>query len=111
MTERTSFKAAMADLARPFALYSVGASTGVAIVRLAWVGDDLSNGAVFIGAALGGLGVLYGAKAWENAKVGGQAAEVEKERAKATPPPAEALKPASTDSDDGELPPAERVKL
>lgn len=90
-----ALKTFVADLARPFALYSVAGSTSFAIVRLTLFESDLSAAAVFITAALGGLAALYGVKAWENAKAGGQAAEVEKVRAQATPPPTEALKPAA----------------
>lgn len=108
----------IADLARPFALYAVAGSTAVAILRLSWAGEDLSGAAVFITAALGGLAALYGAKAWEVAKVGGQAADVEKAKAQATPPPGTAQVTAAADVDievrkaDGgdELPPDQRVQ-
>lgn len=88
MTRGETLKAILADLARPFALYSVSGATAVAIVRLAWKGDDLSGAAVFITAALGGLVGLYVGKAWENASVGKSQANIEVERAKAAGPPA-----------------------
>lgn len=105
------------DLARPFTLYAVGTSTAASIIRLAWKGEDLSGAAAFITAALAGVGVLYGARAWENAKTGAQAAEVEKARVAATPPPGTAQITAAADvdvmvrepADAGELPESEKL--
>jgi len=112
-------KSFLADLARPFALYSVAASTAFAIVRLSWSADDLSAAAVFITAALGGLAALYGAKAWENAKQGQHTASVETAKASATPQAATTTITAAPDVEvtvreaahDGELPPEQRVAL
>lgn len=100
-------KAFLADLARPFSIYATSAAGAWAIVD---VGSRVQDGqaAFYVAAVLAGLGGLYFGKSWEQAKVSGHHAEVEKERAKASPPPAEALKPAA---DDGELPPDQRVKL
>jgi hypothetical protein len=90
-------KALIADLARPFALYSVAGSTSFAIAHLAWKGGDLSAAAVFITAALGGLVGLYVGKAWENAKVNQHAATVETAKAAATPAPGTATVLAGAD--------------
>jgi hypothetical protein len=93
----------VADLARPSVLYAVGAATAFSIVRIS-LGDPAgwANGAVLIGAELGGLAVLYGAKALEETRKSGHSAEVEKERAKQSPAPIAALQPAPA------TPPAER---
>lgn len=99
MTRAEACKSFIADLSRPFALYAVSVSTAVAILRIAWKGTDLPNGAVFITAALGGLAALYGAKAWENAKQGQATAEVEKAKVAAGPA-----------ADPDEIPPAQRLK-
>lgn len=60
-------------------------------------------------AVYAGVAALVGVRAWENVKGGQSNAEVEKVRATANPPPAEALKPAV--AADGELPEDQRVKL
>lgn len=103
-------KGLLADLARPFALVAVSAATAASILRLSWVGADLSGAAVLVTAELGGLAVLFGAKSLENYRIAASNAEVEKVRAQASPPPAEALKPAPP-ADDGEIPPDQRVRL
>jgi hypothetical protein len=70
-------KAFIGDLARPFAIIWISLATGIAIIRLATAEVDLSEAAVYIGAVLAGLGVLYGAKSLEEsrkAKVAGDVA-------------------------------------
>jgi hypothetical protein len=104
----TPIKTLLADLARPFSIYATSAAGAWAIVD---VGSRVQDGqaAFYVAAVLAGLGGLYFGKSWEVQKVSGHNAEVEKERAKASPPPAAALKPAT--ADDGELPADQRVKL
>ena len=83
------------DLARPFAIYATAGAAAISTVRLAFVSDDLSGAAVYMGAVFAGLAGLYGFRAWESQKAASASAEVEKVRAQANPPPAEALKPAA----------------
>lgn len=70
-------KGFIGDLARPFAVYAIAFATARAIVIISRKVGTLSEGAIYITAVLAGLAALYGAKAWENAKAGKQAAEVE----------------------------------
>lgn len=95
-------KAFLADLARPFTLYAMGFSGAWATVVIADKVSDGNDGAFVLGAI--GLTVtgLYAGKVIENYRIAAAQAAVETERAKSTPPPAEALKPAA---DDGEIPP------
>lgn len=57
--------AALGNLARPYVLYSASTSSALATVSIVWLGQDLSAGALFIGAAWGGVAALYAAKAAE----------------------------------------------
>ena len=85
------------DLGEDVALQLIVAPTGNAVryrVREQLAGFDFPNDAV------GSTTQISGGIALDSA-------EVEKERAKASPPPAKALEPA----DAGELPPDQRVKL
>lgn len=106
------FKGVVADLARPFSIIATSGAGAWAIVD---VGTRVNEGqaAFYVGAVLAGLGGLYFGKSWELSQTSKHTAEVEKERAKASPPPAAALKPAETTeaADDGELPPDQRWKL
>ncbi|MBJ7410112.1 MAG: hypothetical protein JHD15_07060 [Phenylobacterium sp.] len=92
------FKGMVADLARPFSILVTSLSAAVTpviiVIRVAPDRLDLIGAAALVGAHFAGLGALYWGKSWEQAKVAGQNAEVEKVRATANPPPAEALKPA-----------------
>lgn len=110
----------VSDLARPFTLYVTSSASAYAIAIIAHGGRDLNAGAVYAGALLFGVGALYWGKAWENQKVSGHNAEVEKERAKQSPPPEKALEPAAPPpetmadgpkvaAEDFRLPPSERV--
>ena len=101
-------KAAIADLARPYTFYSLATASAAAIVKMAWGITDGYQAATFAGVVLAGASAIYIGKSFENTRISGHNAEVEKERAKASPPPAEALKPPT---DDGELPADQRVKL
>lgn len=57
--------AALGALARPFVLYSAGVSSAVSTVMVVAKEMDLNAGAIFVGAAWGGVALLYGAKAIE----------------------------------------------
>lgn len=58
---------ALGNLARPYVLYSASTSSALATVSIVWMGADLMAGAAFVGAAWGGVALLYGAKAAEEA--------------------------------------------
>jgi hypothetical protein len=58
---------ALGNLARPFVLYSASTSSALATVSIVWMRADLMAGAAFVGAAWGGVALLYGAKAAEEA--------------------------------------------
>lgn len=112
-------KAFIADLARPFAIYATSGAAAIATVRIAWDVNEPNGGAVLLTAVYAGVGALYLGKAWENQRVQGQNAEVEKERARSTPPPGTAQITAAADvdvtvrdatADPGELPPEQRVQ-
>jgi len=77
-------KAFIGDLARPFAIIVTSGSAAVSGVVIATKVESFEGAAIFIGAIYAGVGALFGAKAWENAKTGRQAADVE--IAKATTP-------------------------
>lgn len=63
-------KALVGDLARPFAIYATSGAASVATITIAVKIDhpDLSAAGIFIGAVFTGVGLLYGAKAYENAQ-------------------------------------------
>lgn len=108
MSRLDQIKGFVSDLARPFSIIATSAAGAWAIVD---VGTRVNEGqaAFYVGAVLAGLGGLYFGKSWELSQISKHTAPIEVERAKASPPPAEALKPAT--ADDGELPPDQRVKL
>lgn len=89
----SQFQSLVGDLARPFSIIVTSASAAVVpviiVVRIAPDRLDLVAGAALVGALYAGVAGLYWGKSWEQAKVSGQAAEVEKERAKAAAPAAE----------------------
>ena len=60
---------AIGSVARPYVLYSAATSSALATVSIVWMKADLMAGAAFVGAAWGGVALLYGAKAMENAPV------------------------------------------
>jgi len=74
--------AALGNLARPFTLYVAGISSAVATVGIVLRGAPLIEGAAYITAAWGGVGVLYGAKALEEGRKAKATAEVEIAKAK-----------------------------
>jgi hypothetical protein len=117
-------KAFTADLARPFSIICTSASAAFATAAMALRGGpaDWGTGALFIGAVYAGLAGLYWGKVWENQKVQGHNAEVEKAKVAVTPPapplPGTATITAAPDvdvrvreADDGALPADQRVKL
>lgn len=67
---------AVGNLARPSVLYLAAWSSAIATVRLAFAATDLVSAAAFIGAAWGGVGVIYGAKALEEGRKAKADAEV-----------------------------------
>lgn len=69
--------AALGNLARPFTLYVAGIASGVATVAIVFRGSSLIEGAAYITAAWGGVGVLYGAKALEEGRKAKATADVE----------------------------------
>lgn len=87
-------KQAIADLARPFAIISTSGAAAWATVTISYRVDGFENAALYMAAVYAGLAGLYGFKAWENQKATTATAEVEKVRATANPPPAQALAPA-----------------
>ena len=103
-------KAFIADLARPWVLWSGGASASVATVICAWRGENMLEGAALLTAAWAGVAGIYWGKSFENRGVEASKASVEVVRAQASPPPAAALAAAPTPSDDGELPLDQRVR-
>lgn len=80
-------KAFIGDLARPFAIISTSYAAAHATIVIAHKVNTFEGAATFIGAVFLGLGGLYGAKAWEVAKTGKQAAEVEIAKAAPAPDP------------------------
>lgn len=92
-----SVKAFIADLARPFTLYAMGFSGAWATVVISRKVTDGNDGAFVLGAIGLTVTALYAGKVVETFRVAASNAEVEKVRAKATPPPTEALKPPEDD--------------
>lgn len=102
MTRADMIKGFIADLARPATFYAAAISGGYAVFRIsAAVAEAIATGkgspeggALVLGTILTGVAGIYGLKAVEETRKSGHTAEVEEEPAKASPPPAEALKPA-----------------
>lgn len=92
-------KQAVADLARPYTFYSLATASAIAIVKMGWEITDGYQAAAFAGVVLAGASAIYIGKSFENTRISAHNADVEKERAKASPPPAEALKPATPDTE------------
>jgi hypothetical protein len=70
-------KGFIGDLARPFAIIVTSYGAAHATIVIAHKVSAFEGAATFIGAVFLGVGALYGAKAWEVAKTGKQAADVE----------------------------------
>jgi len=76
------------DLARPFAIISTSLSASISGVVIAVkVHDSFSGASLFMAAVYAGVGALFGAKAWENAKSGQAQANIEIARVGAPQPP------------------------
>lgn len=70
-------KSFVGDLARPFAIISSSYEASHATIVIAYKVNSFSEAAIFIGAVFAGVGALYGAKAWEVARTGKQATDLE----------------------------------
>lgn len=70
-------KSFIGDLARPFAIYVTSGAAAIATVMVAARTENGNDGAILMGAVFTGVGALFIGKAWEVAKTGKQAAEVE----------------------------------
>ena len=72
------WKGAIADLARPFAIYVTTIGVNASAVTIAWKTDkpELIAAAAFMTALFTGLGALYGFKALEVSAIAKQAAGV-----------------------------------
>lgn len=92
-------KAFIADLARPFAIYAASGSGAWATIVIADKVTTAEGGALVLGVLAGWGTALYAGKAFENTRIAGQNAEVEKERARSTPPPGTAQITAAADVD------------
>jgi hypothetical protein len=113
-------KSFIGDLARPFSIIVTSSAAAWATVTMAYRVDGFEGAALYIAAVYAGLAGLYGFKAWETTKTGGQAAEVAVAKVSNTPAPGTATIVAAPDvnvtaqvtdtTDDGVLPPDKRVK-
>jgi hypothetical protein len=92
MSRLEPIKSFIADLARPFAIYAASVSGLLATVVVAQKVTTAEGGALVLGAIGLTWTSLYAGKAIEETRKSGHAAEVEKVRAQASPPSAEALK-------------------
>ena len=95
----TTLKTFIADLARPFAIISTSFAASWGIIVVAYRVEDGNDGALFIGAALAGVGAIYIGKAVEVFKTNRAAADVEVAKATNTPPPGTATITAAPDVD------------
>lgn len=71
------WKGFLGDLARPFAIIATSFAAAWASIVVAYRVHNGNDGAILIGAIFAGVGALYIGKAWEVAKTGRQAADVE----------------------------------
>ncbi len=102
-------KLLLADLARPFAIYSTSFAASWATVEVARKVTNGGDGAMLLTAVYGGVAALFIGKAFELTRIAGHSADVEKERAKAYAPPVNALGDPSRDVEQPEeKPPWER---
>lgn len=89
MARLEAIKNLIGDLARPLAIILTSLSAAVATITIAFRVDAFDDGAIFIAAVYAGVGAIYGAKAWEVAKIGKQRAEVDIARSAAGESPAQ----------------------
>lgn len=94
-----AIKSFIADLARPFSIYAASASGAWATVVIADKVTTAEGGALVLGVLAGWGTALYAGKAFENTRIAGHSAEVEKARATNTPPPGTATITAAPDVD------------
>lgn len=99
-----AIKAGVADLARPFTLYAMAGSGAWATIMTAQHINNGFDGAALVAAIGLTVSALYAGKVIENYQIARSTADVEKERAKANPPPAAALQPAPVADEPGEDP-------
>jgi len=78
-------KGFVGDLARPFAIIATSGAASWSTVIIAQKVDGFDSAAIFIGAVFTGVAALYGAKAWEVARTGKQAADIEIAKTSAPP--------------------------
>ena len=95
----TTLKSFIADLARPFAVISTSFAASWGIIVVSYRVEDGNDGALFIAAALAGVGAIYIGKAVEVFKSNRAAADVEVAKATNTPPPGTATITAAPDVD------------
>ena len=77
---------AIGNVARPYVLYSAATSSALSTVSIVWMRADLMAGAAFVGAAWGGVALLYGAKAAEEANKAKSEASVAVAQTTPSPP-------------------------
>lgn len=95
-----TLKAFIADLARPLAIIFTSFAASWGIVVVAYRVEDGNDGALFIAAALAGVGAIYIGKAVEVFKSNRAAADIEVARAaNPTPAPGTAQITAAADVD------------
>lgn len=99
MSRLEEVKVFIADLARPFAIYAASLSGFWATIVVAGKVSTAEGGALVLGAIGLTWTALYAGKAIEETRKSGHAAEVEKAKAQATPPPGTAQITAAPDVD------------
>ncbi len=92
-------KAFIADLARPFSIYAASISGAWATIVIAGKVTSAEGGALVLGVLATWGTALYAGKAIENTRIAGHTADVEKEKARSTPPPGTAQITAAADVD------------
>lgn len=88
MIELERIVTAVGNAARPYVLISAATSSALATVSIVWMRGDLMAGAAFVGAAWGGVALLYGAKAAEEANKAKSEASIAVAASAAPTPPA-----------------------
>jgi hypothetical protein len=99
MSRMEQVKAFVADLARPFAIISTSFAASWGIVVVSYKVNDGNDGALYLGAALAGVGAIYIGKSVEVFKSNKAAADVEIAKHASTPPPGTAQITAAPDVD------------
>lgn len=73
-------------VARPVAIIVTSVAAAWATIEIAMRVENGNDGAIFIGAVLTGVAVLYGAKAWEQVQASGHGRDVKVANATGTSP-------------------------